>query len=298
MPDQAPLAIKLIEWALFPLLAVAALAVFWAMGAFGKGYLSAGPKRRLHLPTPIWVICLIVAAIHPLLSLLSLIAGSGPPPADGDDATQPSSLMVLRQLSQLSQLNQLNQLSQLLAPGVLLGLALAMADGARRVGLARPGIMRQLGIGALLAIPAGMLAIGLNAMAGLVGLVIGDPAPTLGHTMLLDMIREPTAEKVAGIAVLAVILAPLTEEMSYRGLAQTVIGDRLGRSLRWATVISVGLIFAAIHLHAVTWHALPGLAALGIVWGAAYERTGSLWVPIAAHAVFNAINILIVIVMM
>ena len=111
--------------------------------------------------------------------------------------------------------------------------------------------------------------------------------------MLTRLLEDPSPAMLATVVGMAVVVAPLLEEASYRGLFQTLLGDRLLRRHRWGVVLLVGLLFSLAHMPWVTWHALPGLFVLGVVFGAAYERTGSIWTPIVAHAVFNAANIAI-----
>jgi hypothetical protein len=52
---------------------------------------------------------------------------------------------------------------------------------------------------------------------------------------------------------------------------------------RWLAVIITSLVFAIIH---PLWTA-PMIFLLSLCLGYAYERTGSLWVPIIMHAMFN-----------
>jgi membrane protease YdiL (CAAX protease family) len=76
-----------------------------------------------------------------------------------------------------------------------------------------------------------------------------------------------------------VVLTPLIEELLYRGLICGTIGDR-NKGL--AIVISAGL-FAVLHPQRAMLSALM----FGIVAALFYQRSGSLWGPIAAHATFN-----------
>jgi len=285
MPD-ADHTLNLLARGLFPLIAAGGLLAFWRVGWLSPRFLRAGPHRRLRLPRPLWWGALAIALLHPVLSLLSLALGGGQVAEPNPEAPPPpGTLQVLRESSQL------------IAPAVFIALALALPGGAVRLGLARPGVGRDLLRGALLALPAAALAFGANALAGLVGLMLGDPPPQLGHRVLIELLEDLTLENLLTVCFAALIYAPLAEELAYRGFAQTVLGDRLGRHRRWLTVALVAALFAAMHLPAVTWHALPGLAVLGLVWGMMYERTGSIWGPVASHAAFNAINLALVLAM-
>jgi membrane protease YdiL (CAAX protease family) len=84
--------------------------------------------------------------------------------------------------------------------------------------------------------------------------------------------------------VTAIVLAPLVEEIIFRGILYPAIKQRGYPGLAW---VGTALLFAAIHMNVKTF--LP-LAFIGfaLVW--LYERTDSLATPIAAHALFNATN--------
>ncbi|MEM0969631.1 MAG: CPBP family intramembrane glutamic endopeptidase [Verrucomicrobiota bacterium] len=87
------------------------------------------------------------------------------------------------------------------------------------------------------------------------------------------------------IFVVACIMAPLSEEVVFRGFLYPTLKRH---TQPFVAVVVVGAIFSAIHLN------LPALAPLFLfscLLIAAYELTGNLWVPILAHAGFNALNI-------
>jgi len=107
------------------------------------------------------------------------------------------------------------------------------------------------------------------------------------------------------IIVVAVVIAPLLEEMLFRGFFQTMIRSYLiphrsslvvrvtGHGSRatncWlAIAISSGL-FTTIHANTGHW---PALFVLGVCLGYAYEKSGSLFRPIFIHSFFNAASII------
>jgi membrane protease YdiL (CAAX protease family) len=55
------------------------------------------------------------------------------------------------------------------------------------------------------------------------------------------------------------------------------------KASRWIAVIITSAVFALVH---PLWTA-PLIFLLALCLGYAYERTGSLWVPITMHAMFN-----------
>lgn len=93
----------------------------------------------------------------------------------------------------------------------------------------------------------------------------------------------------AAIMFMAVVMAPLFEEMFFRGLAYPALKRHIGATAA-LLVTSVG--FAAIHLHPLSF--LP-LTVLAIGLTLAYEATGNLLVPIVMHSVFNLMTIVVMV---
>ena len=88
---------------------------------------------------------------------------------------------------------------------------------------------------------------------------------------------------VAGLWTGAVAIAPLAEELFFRGLLQTFLVG-IARN-RWLAIGLTSVVFGIVHISQP--HTILALAALGVLIGYAYERTGSLVAPIMIHAVFN-----------
>jgi len=85
--------------------------------------------------------------------------------------------------------------------------------------------------------------------------------------------------------VSAVVLAPLIEETVFRSLLFQSVRRKLGLA---AAMVIQALVFAYIHLEVVTNPpAVVGLVALALWLAGAFHRTGSLVVPITAHATYN-----------
>jgi CAAX protease family protein len=83
------------------------------------------------------------------------------------------------------------------------------------------------------------------------------------------------------------VLAPVAEEMLFRGILYPAVKQAgFPRLALWGTA----LLFAAVHQNLVTFVPLTVLA-LALAW--LYERTDNLWAPITAHAMFNAMNFVI-----
>ncbi len=94
-----------------------------------------------------------------------------------------------------------------------------------------------------------------------------------------------------------IVMAPIAEEFFFRGFFYRSLRNSLVQPLgRWRGAILgavlTGLIFGFIHIEpdnvAKTLPIIPVLAALGVMFCLVYERTGSLFVVIALHALINA----------
>jgi membrane protease YdiL (CAAX protease family) len=82
----------------------------------------------------------------------------------------------------------------------------------------------------------------------------------------------------------AVVLAPVVEELLFRGVFYTFLKQRgFPRLALWGTAV----LFGIIHLNL---GALIPLIGLALVWTWLYERTNNLLAPITAHVMFNAVN--------
>lgn len=84
---------------------------------------------------------------------------------------------------------------------------------------------------------------------------------------------------------LGVVLAPIAEEILFRGLALPVLARHIGTA---GALVATAALFAAVHMNAA---ASAPLFVLGLVFGLAYLYTGSLTPAIVLHSVFNAVSI-------
>ncbi|MDP6045186.1 MAG: CPBP family intramembrane metalloprotease, partial [Phycisphaerae bacterium] len=105
----------------------------------------------------------------------------------------------------------------------------------------------------------------------------------------LDIVCDANAAmfwRVLAVFV-AVVAAPIGEELFFRGLMQSMFRRYLARP--WLAVICTSVLFAAVHYGVL--QSLPALFALAMALGYSYERTGRLYPPIMIHMLFNAIMI-------
>lgn len=95
---------------------------------------------------------------------------------------------------------------------------------------------------------------------------------------------ESPRDRIA-VIVMAVAIAPVAEELIFRGYLYPVAKRYVGP---FASIMVTSLLFAVLHGHAAS---VPALFALAVCLSLAYEKTGTLLVPMVMHAVFNAVSI-------
>lgn len=97
----------------------------------------------------------------------------------------------------------------------------------------------------------------------------------------------PLTVSAAAALVVFACLAPVGEEVMFRGLLHTALRDRFGVT---SAVVAGSAIFAVVHLLPLHMLALFGV---GVVLAILRERTGSLLPPVIAHTGLNTITLLI-----
>lgn len=211
-------------------------------------------------------------------------------------------------------------------PAIVAGMIMLLANamlrplGLTRMGLS-PGVLRrglvQGLIGGIIVVP---FIFFVAEATQLVWQLIHYEHPK-EHDLLRLMGESDRLIEVVLIAS-AVLVAPLFEELLFRGHLQTVVTHALSRlsgrerkidpqgfdvvvptdapetqakpelpraavptaAARWASVFLTSLIFASVH---PAW-TIPPIFVLSLCLGYAYERTGNLWTVMTMHALFNA----------
>ncbi|MCK6482745.1 MAG: CPBP family intramembrane metalloprotease [Phycisphaerae bacterium] len=110
------------------------------------------------------------------------------------------------------------------------------------------------------------------------------PHVSLPEHTAVEYLRSPETTRIeVGLVVLgAALLAPVMEELLFRGVLQNAAANA-ARST-WAGIVVSALMFGLIHAEL---HHVPALMVFGAVLGYAYVRSGSLWLPVLMHVVFN-----------
>lgn len=152
--------------------------------------------------------------------------------------------------------------------------------GFRAIGSERA--LRDFGFGLLL-VP--MLAILNVILVAIYWVVSGAPVENSQLPFLLGGEKSLTGDILFFAA--AALLAPLVEEMAFRGLLFAWLAARI--SLRAAGLLSA-FAFAVVHMPITL---VPLMLCFGWLMAVRYRTTGSLWSPILAHCAFNSTNLLL-----
>jgi hypothetical protein len=164
--------------------------------------------------------------------------------------------------------------------GIMLGILLLIARGLPRrdaFALRAPASWgRALGLALL-----SLLAIYLAAYAyDRILSVLGDWDPTEEQGLVPDGWDSSRAGAFAAFFLVVTFVAPVVEELTYRGIGFTLLAP-YGT---WVAILVTGVLFGAAHGLLI---ALPVLTAFGIIVGWLRSRTNSIYPPMLLHSVFN-----------
>lgn len=170
--------------------------------------------------------------------------------------------------------------------GVLCTGHLILGQGPAAVGLAPLGANLARGAWqAVLVLPLFLIGFWFVATGWVLALIgVGfDPPAQEAVRMVRDTLIAGRWDTFLVFCLLAVVAAPLVEELLFRGLLLRWIQGR------WGTTVAVlvsSVLFGLWHGNLAA--SLP-LAVVGVVLALLYVRTGNLWAAIWLHAGFNAI---------
>lgn len=152
-----------------------------------------------------------------------------------------------------------------------------------RLPLARPS-GRELLAGVAAAVL--LVVVGQAALRLVPGAGVEDLSSALGREGV-----DPAV--LLAFAVVAVVLVGPAEELLFRGGVQGTLRLAFGR---WPAIVGASALFTAVHAPAlVGQRLLAGTAALAVVGvvslvlGYAFERTGSLVVPVLVHSLYDGL---------
>jgi hypothetical protein len=220
------------------------------------------PRRPIAVEWHVVAIAVFFLLVFVLPAVVQLATGQGPPQKDSDASV----------------------VWAIATNFVIVGVVIPFLAVTGRNRLADYGIdgrgwraeVRFGGIGFLIAMPL-VIAI-LAAMSSIRG-------PQTEHPYL-KLVETGNETVVIGVAVAAVIAAPLTEELIFRIIFQGLLETRLRPA---AAILLPALAFASIH---GIYDALP-LFPLAVVLGIVYHLRRSYVAVVTIHAMFNATFLLL-----
>jgi len=139
------------------------------------------------------------------------------------------------------------------------------------------GVMFYLGILPILVFYTAVYHTGLQ-FAGY------EPMP---QEVVMVFAGEPSWIARAYMVFLAAVIAPLFEELLFRGVALPLVARRLGVA---PAVVLISAFFAIVHFHTAS---LVPLFLIAVGFSLAYIYSGSLLVPIVMHSLFNTVNLVL-----
>jgi len=117
--------------------------------------------------------------------------------------------------------------------------------------------------------------------------VLFNPVPPPPQDFALLVLGAGDWQQLGLVLLLGSVLAPAGEELYFRGFLYPALKKHLGPV---AGMILTSLFFGSMHFDLA--RLLPlALGGLALNW--LYERTGSLYVPLAAHGAWNALMVLV-----
>ena len=102
-----------------------------------------------------------------------------------------------------------------------------------------------------------------------------------------ELTDRATGFGVVLLILVVVLIAPVVEEIFFRGLLMRSLEHRFGRA---PALIGSATLFGAVHFQ---WLQLPALVMFGLVAGWLAQRYGRLGPAIFAHIAFNAVTVIV-----
>jgi membrane protease YdiL (CAAX protease family) len=145
--------------------------------------------------------------------------------------------------------------------------------------------LRSPGLRILWLVPATLVAVYIlnTAYEVIYQLLAGSSTP---QQEIVEMFPRD-ASGVVMFAFMAVVVAPLMEELVFRGFVFQAFAASFGVI---PGVVASAAVFSVIHGQATVF--VP-LFVLGVALAWTFHATKSLWTPIALHAVFNGLSVLL-----
>lgn len=163
--------------------------------------------------------------------------------------------------------------------------ALGLLTGPRRATRRDVLLALGLGVGAVV-----VVTVGLGVLLALLLQLLGFEVPVVQQE-LRDAARDPQTAPIFVIS--AMVVAPIFEELFFRGMVFPAIAKRLGL---WAGIVLSALVFGLVHLNQAGDLVGGGLlllrlVPLGILFAWLYQWRGTIVVPMIVHSIFNGASV-------
>ncbi|SEN48419.1 hypothetical protein SAMN05216388_1003223 [Halorientalis persicus] len=129
----------------------------------------------------------------------------------------------------------------------------------------------------------------VRSVAVLAALQFGGPALPVRVT---ETAIDPQTLVLVMIPLSLFVVAPC-EEVLFRGVVQQYLGEASSSAV---AIVGAGVLFAILHLpsylaYSTFWAAvmLAIVFGVGLGFGYSYHRTGSIWVPVGVHGLYNSL---------
>jgi membrane protease YdiL (CAAX protease family) len=218
------------------------------------------------------------------ISIVLLSSGAVAPGQAGVDFANPKTLVLLKFLQAVS------TLVTFLLPAVFFAHFVSKGNSMDWLGFRNPSKFEFY----LLAVLLLFLSLPFDGWLGQVNRAIHLPDWMINREKSADreiiafLKTDSTAGTLANIFLIAVLPA-ICEEACFRGALQPIL-IRLSKS-PWAGIVLTAIFFSAFHMQ---FQGFLTRMMLGILLGAVYWYSGSLWVSVLAHFFTNAIQVVAV----
>lgn len=124
--------------------------------------------------------------------------------------------------------------------------------------------------------------LGIGGVLTLLNLALAGSEATDSMALLIGSARSNAGEIIALFYL--VLVAPLFEELLYRGLLLTVFKDRRAR---WGMLVVAGLLFGVVHTGFVLDIPLLYFSLVGLLLGLLFQKTESIYPTLLLHFLHN-----------